>query len=345
MPGVSMETVLPAIAVGITLCFAFVNGFHDGGNVIATIIASRAMPARRALFLGTVAELVGPLLIGTAVANTMACSIFRPESLLKLSHSSVYLVIICGVFAAVGWKLPTWALGLPSSSSHALISGLVGAGSVAVGFEGVAVRSVVTHLVLPLLVSPLLGIVLGYVVFSLIRELFGRAHRSVGRFFESVQKPVMVVLAASHGSNDAQKSMGVIALVLAVEAGTGIQELTVPKTVMVACAGALAAGLAMGGLRIVKSVGYDMFRMEPVHSFASQFTATSLVLGASLLGGPVSTAQVVGASVMGVGAARNLSAVRWPAARMIAYAWFLTVPVCTGLGAGGFWLLSRILPI
>jgi PiT family inorganic phosphate transporter len=344
MLGVNMEEALPSIAVGITLCFAFVNGFHDGGNVIATIIASRSMPPRRALFLGTVAELVGPLLMGTAVAGTIAGSIFRPEAFLRLAPNSVYVVIISGVFAAVGWKLPTWAFGLPSSSSHALISGLVGAGSLAVGFEGVAVRPVVMHLILPLLISPLLGLILGYVVFSLIRGLFGRAHRSVGRFFESVQKPVMVVLAASQGSNDAQKSMGVIALVLAVKAGTGIEQLTVSKTVMAACAVAMAVGLAMGGLRIVKSVGYDMFRMEPVHSFASQLTATSLVLGACLLGGPVSTTQVVGGSVMGVGTARSLSAVRWPAARNIAYAWFLTVPVCAGFGAGGFWLLSRIVP-
>lgn len=330
------------LAIGLTFCFAFVNGVHDGGNVVATIIGSRSLRPARALLLATVAEFVGPLVIGTAVANTIALSVVKPESMSQLSSTGLYIMVISAVGGAIAWKLPTWYFGLPSSSSHALISGLVGAGAMGVGISGVAVEPVITSLVAPLLCSPLIGVVLGFLVFSFIRGLFGGAHRSVGRLFQSIQKPIMLLLAASHGSNDAQKSMGIIALVLAARSTNLPVGLHVPHWVMVGCAAALAAGLAAGGLRIVKSVGYDIYRMEPVDSFASQFSATSVILAASLWGGPVSTTQVVGASVMGVGAARRLSGVRWRAARNMAYAWLLTVPVSAALAAGSFWILSHI---
>jgi PiT family inorganic phosphate transporter len=158
-----------------------------------------------------------------------------------------------------------------------------------------------------------------------------------------MQKPTMIFLAASHGSNDAQKSMGVIALILAAGSGEMHGSLYLPEWAVVSCAAVLALGLASGGWRIVKSVGYGICRLEPVHSFASQLTAASVILVASLAGGPVSTAQVVGSSVMGVGASRRLSGVRWSAAANIAYAWLLTVPVSAGIGAGAFWILKRII--
>jgi PiT family inorganic phosphate transporter len=330
-------------AVGVTLCFAFVNGFHDGGNVIATIICSRSMRPVRALALATVAEFVGPLVLGTAVARTMAESILKPDLLEQLSPARMHLMIICGVGGAVFWKLPTWFVGLPSSGSHALIGGLVGAGVVAMGRNGVEVEKVIRGVVLPLLATPLIGLILGFIVFAAIRSIFERANRGVGQFFAALQKPTMFFLAASHGSNDAQKSMGVIAMILAAGSGEMHGELPLPTWAVLSCAAALAVGLSVGGWRIVKSVGYGICRMEPVHSFASQFTAASVILTASLVGGPVSTTQVVASSVMGVGASRRLSSVRWSAAGHIAYAWLLTVPVSAGLGAGAFWCLSRII--
>jgi inorganic phosphate transporter, PiT family len=337
-----LNELLFQLSIGITLCFAFVNGFHDGGNVIATIICSRSMHPARALLLAAVAEFVGPLLLGVAVARTMATNIMRPEMLEQLPAATVYLMIISGVSGAIAWKLPTWFLGLPSSGSHALIGGLVGAGLPAAGTSLVDMEKVVRGVVLPLLVSPLIGFIVGFTIFSFIRALFGRAHRGIGNLFALLQRPTMFFLAASHGSNDAQKSMGVIALILAAGGGNLHGDMYLPQWAVIACAAALAAGLAVGGWRIVKTVGLGICRMEPVHSFASQLTATSVVLVASLVGGPVSTAQVVASSVMGVGASRRLSGVRWSAAAQIAYAWLLTFPVSAALGAVVFWCLRRI---
>jgi len=329
-------------AIGVTLCYAFVNGFHDGGNVIATIICSRSMRPVTALALAAVVEFIGPLVLGTAVARTMAGSILNPELLERLSPTSVYLLAIGGVGAAIIWKLPTWYLGIPASGSHALISGLVGAGYLAMGTEGIDVGKVLKGVVAPMVLSPVIGLILGFLVFAAIRSLFERAARGVGRLFASVQKPTMLFLAASHGSNDAQKSMGVIAMILAAGTGEMHGNLFIPEWAVVGCAAALAVGLAAGGWRMVKSVGSGICRLEPVHSFASQFAAASIVMAASLMGGPVSTSQVVASSVMGVGAARRVSSVRWSAAGNFAYAWLLTVPVSAALGASLFWCLTHI---
>jgi inorganic phosphate transporter, PiT family len=330
------------VAVGVTFCFAFVNGFHDGGNVIATAISSRSIRPTVAIVLAAVAEFIGPLVLGTAVARTMATGILKPELLETLAAEHLYLMVISGVGGAIFWKLPTWFLGLPSSGSHALIGGLVGAGLVTLGIGGVAFDRVARSVVLPLLLSPFISIWIGYVVFSVLKTLLLRAHRGVGQFFAMLQKPTMVFLAASHGSNDAQKSMGVIALILAAGSGEMHGELHLPAWVIVSCAAALALGMSTGGWRIVKTVGYGISRMEPIHSFASHVSATSVIITASLLGGPVSTTQVVASSVMGVGASRRLSGVRWSAATHIAYAWLLTVPVSAALGAAFCWILLRL---
>ncbi|MBI5250724.1 MAG: inorganic phosphate transporter [Desulfomonile tiedjei] len=340
-----MDSPLLYFSIGLTLCFAFVNGFHDGGNVIATLVCSRSMKPFRALLLAAIGEFVGPLILGTAVARTVATSILKPDMLEQLSSVSLELMVISAVGGAIAWKLPTWYLGLPSSGSHALIGGLVGAGMVGMGAESVSVDKVVVAVIIPLLVSPILGIIFGFVVFGVIRVLCSRAHRGIGRFFESLQRPTVFFLAACHGSNDAQKSMGVIAIILASQVGEMHGELPLPMWVIVSCAASLALGLTAGGWRIVKTVGYRICRMEPVHSFASQFSSILIILGASIMGGPVSTTQVVASSVMGVGASRRLGGVRWSAAAHIAYAWFLTFPVCAGISAGALWGLKRILAV
>jgi PiT family inorganic phosphate transporter len=296
----------------------------------------------KALVLAAIAEFVGPLLLGVAVAHTVATNILKPELLEQFPPQIIYAIIISGVGGAITWKLPTWYLGLPSSGSHALVGGLVGAGLLAMGPAGVDVEKVVRWVALPLLIAPIIGIIVGFMVFSIIRALFGRAHRGIGNFFAWLQRPAMFFLAAGHGSNDAQKSMGVIALVLAAGSGEMHGKLDVPEWSVIACAAALALGLAAGGWRIVKTVGYGICRMEPVHSFASQVAATSVVLVASLVGGPVSATQVVASSVMGVGASRRLSGVRWTAAAQIAYAWLLTVPVSGMLGAGAYFCMKHI---
>ncbi len=333
-----MENVLLYISLGLTLSFAFINGFHDGGNVIATAVCSRSMSPVKALFLAGAAEFIGPLVLGTAVAHTMAANIFDLDLLQKLSSIQLFSMIIGAVGGATIWNLLTWFLSLPSSSSHALIGGLVGAGLVAMGRFGIATEGIIKGVFVPLLVSPLIGGLFGILVFSAIRALFAKAHRGVRHLFETMQQPCVVVLAGTHASNDAQKAMGVIALVLA--GGTG--EVHLPLWVIISCAAALSLGLSTGGWRMVKTVGYNICRMEPVHSFASQFTAMSVIGMASVLGGPVSTTQVIASSVMGVGASRRLGTVRWFEARNIAYAWFLTVPASAFAGAVMCVLLNRI---
>jgi PiT family inorganic phosphate transporter len=301
------------------------------------------MSPYRALFLAAFGEFLGPLLLGTAVAHTMSTSILKPEALGLLSPEKLYLMISCGVGGAIAWKLPTWLLGLPSSGSHALIGGLVGAGAVALGYESISIEKVLGSVVVPLLFSPLVGIFLGFLIFAIIRNLFSRAHRGIGRIFASLQKPTVLFLAASHGSNDAQKSMGVMAIVLAFTPGESYGEFNFPSWVTLSCTSALVLGLLFGGWRIVKTVGLGICRMEPVHSFASQLASTLVVTVASITGGPVSTTQVVASSVMGVGASRRLSGVKWSAATSIAYAWLLTFPVSAGFGAGLFWIFKRLL--
>ncbi len=336
-----MDGLLLYVSVGITLVFAFINGF-DGGSVIATLVCSRAMRPRRALFLAVLAEFIGPLILGTAVARTMASSILNPELIGQLGAHNAYLMVIAAVGAAIVWSMFTWLLRLPSSSSHALIGGLIGAGLIFMGNSGVQVSALIKRVVLPLFASPFIGFVVGFVIFSIIRGFFSHAHRGVGHLFVMMQKPCMFFLAATHGSNDAQKSMGVIALVLAAGCSGANTNFFVPLWVIISCAAAIALGLSVGGWRIAKTVGFGICRMEPVHSFASQVSTASVVLVASLTGGPVSTAQVMSSSVMGVGTARRMSAVRWSVAFNIGYAWMLTIPISAMISAGICWCITHV---
>ena len=298
-----------------------------------------------ALLGATLAEFVGPLLLGTVVAHTMAVSIVRPELLRQLASGHVYLIVIAGVGGAIVWNLATWFLGLPSSSSHALIGGLLGAGLMSAGIKGVAIGNMVKIVLIPLFISPLIGFVLGFLIFSMIRIGFTGAPRTLGRFFVALQTPSMLFLAGTHGSNDAQKSMGVIAILLATASGTEIGDFHLPEWVVVSCAAAVALGLSFGGWRIVKTVGYGICRLEPVHSFVSQLASTTVILGASLMGGPVSTSQVLASSVMGVGASHRFSAVRWSVTANIAYAWIFTVPISAAIAAGACWALERVIRV
>lgn len=328
-----MSDFLFYAAIAVTLLFAFINGFHDGCNVIATVIGSRSMSPKRALIYGSLAEFVGPFVLGTAVAGTIAHKILLPELLFALPAASLNLLVLSAVIGAIIWNLVTWVVGLPSSSSHALIGGLIGAGVVTLGTKALAVEAILYRVVLPLFISPILGLLAGYLLFALLRRLFAPTNNSVKHLFIFLQGPGTFFLGMGHGSNDAQKSMGIIALVLAVNSGTGDQELLVPFWVVSSCALAIALGLSTGGWTIIKTVGYSIFRMQPIHSFASQFASSTVVALASVLGGPVSTTQVVASSVLGVGAARRLSGVRWSVARNILYAWVLTIPVSAAIGA------------
>ncbi len=330
------------ISVALILCFAFVNGFGDGGNVVAATICSRAMSPWRALIWASIAEFLGPVLLGTAVAMTMSSGVLKPEMTHAIPAHTLYIVVSSAMAGAMAWKLPTWYCGFPSSGSHALIGGLVGAGIVGIGAESILVEKVTWNVLLPLFSAPLVSLVLGYVIFSIIRAMFSGAHRRIGQFFMVLQKPVMVLLAASHGSNDSQKSMGMIMIVLTAGAGNVDGAMILPPWVVYSCAAAIAIGVLTGGWRIVKTVGLRISKMEPVHAFAAQLASTITIMGASLLGGPVSVSQVVGPAVLGVGASRRACGVRWSFAAQIVYAWVLTFPVSMVIAAGLCWCLTRI---
>jgi len=287
----------------------------------------------RALFYAAAAEFIGPLLLGTAVARTMSSCVLKPDMVEAIDPHLLNILVSSAMVGAMTWKLPTWYFGLPSSGSHALIGGLVGSGIVGMGVQSIVIDKVVSSVLLPLLISPILGIFLGYFIFSLIRTIFMNAHRRSGLFFAILQRPVMVTLAAAHGSNDAQKSMGVIAILLSARIHEVQNGLILPQWVVYSCAAAIALGLLAGGWRIVKTVGFGISKMEPVHSFAAQLSSAIIILGASVSGGPVSTTQVVGSSVLGVGASRRASGVRWSSAANIAYAWVFTFPASMLVGA------------
>lgn len=338
-----MSEVLLHTSVWLILAFAFVNGFHDGCNVIATIVSSRSMEPRRALFLGALGEFAGAVLLGTAVAKTMAGSILDVGLLSALSPDALRVLVLGAVGGAMAWNLVTWFLGLPSSSSHALIGGLMGAGWISLGPSAVAVEKVLRGVAVPLFVSPIVGFLAGFLVFEVLKGFFAQAHSGARHFFVALQKPSVLLLAASHGSNDAQKSMGVMLLAVGAAGSASGHDLEVPLWIVASCGLAIAAGMSTGGWRIVKTVGYSIFRMRPVHSFSSQFAAASVIVGASLAGGPVSTSQVVASSVMGVGASRRLGGVRWGVARVILHAWLVTIPVSAATGAAACWILRKTL--
>ncbi len=307
---------LIAILIGLALVFDFLNGFHDSANVVATMISSRAMTARAALALAAVAEFVGPFLFGVAVAETIGNSI-APASSITIA------VVIAALLSASLWNILTWYFGIPSSSSHALIGGILGAVIVGSGVGVIKVEGL-EKVFIALFTSPLIGFGVGLVIMRLTLWAAKGAIPKINITFKRLQIPTATMLAFSHGTNDAQKTMGVITMGLVT---LGYQKnFAVPWWVIVLSAGAIAAGTATGGWRIIHTLGGKFYRIRPIHSFTSQLASGATILTASLLGGPVSTTQVVSSSILGVGAAERRSKVRWGVMTDIILAWILTVP-------------------
>jgi PiT family inorganic phosphate transporter len=318
------EMPLPVIVlIVLALFFDFLNGFHDSSNIVATIIASRAMGGRQALTLVAIAEFIGPFLFGVAVATTIGNEVLN-DSEIRLS------VTMSALLAAVIWNLITWWLGIPSSSSHALIGGLIGAGVVESGL-GVVKLAGLWKVIFALFTSPLIGLVIGFVVMRLTLFLSRPFPPSINTFFKRGQWLTAIALALSHGTNDAQKTMGVITMGLV--SAKVIPEFHVPLWVVALSAGAIALGTWIGGWRLIRTIGSKFFKIRPVHGFTAQITSASVILAAAFLGGPVSTTQVVSSAVMGVGAAERISKVHWGVAGQIVMAWFTTIPVAAVLSA------------
>lgn len=321
--------LLAVIAVVIVLLFDYTNGFHDAANIVATVIASRAMTPVQAVVIVGIFEFLGPLLGGTAVANTIGKFITLDGVLPTLSLA----ILVCGLLGAIVWNLATWYFGIPSSSSHALVGGLVGAVVVSVGMDhvvwgfGELAEGKVTGIVkvlAALLLSPMIGFGMGFLIKRLLSALLTRATPAVNRRLRGAQFFTAAGLAFSHGANDAQKSMGILTLVLLL--GGFIPKFEVPFWVMLACATAITLGILSGGWRIVRTLGFAIFRVRPIHALSSQLTSALVILSASIIGAPVSTTHVVATSIMGIGAADNPRAVRWKKAKDIGVTWVVTIP-------------------
>lgn len=334
--------VLLIVTVAMVLVFDLTNGFHDSSNMIATLVASRAMTPVQALLLVGVFTFLGPLLAGTAVADTIGGFV----SLGNVPEQLGMALVLCGIVAAVTWNMLTWWLAMPSSSSHALVGGLVGAvlvstgpGNVVWGMAQLAEGQLtgVTKVLLSLLLSPLAGFSVGFVLHRLMKCLLRAAHPSVNRKLRHGQWWTAAVLAFSHGTNDAQKGMGIITLVLVL--GGLLPTFSVPLWVILASATSITLGTLLGGWRIVGTVGYGIYKLRPLHGLDAQLASSAVIFGASLVGGPVSTTHVVSSSIMGLGASERPRAVHWMKAREIALTWVVTLPGAALLGAVLTWLL------
>ncbi|RKY68654.1 MAG: inorganic phosphate transporter [Candidatus Latescibacterota bacterium] len=333
-----METGILWSAVAMGFIFAFTNGFHDGCNVVATAIASRSVPARKALVIASVGEFAGPWIFGTAVATTIGRGIILPAT---FNHGDVRMLVFSVFAGAIAWNLITWWWGLPSSSSHALIGALVGPALIVYGPQAINWWTLFWKVLLVMFATPLVGLVLAYVSMNLLIAIFSDFPPSINRFFKGVQPLGVGFLAASQGANDAPKAMGLITLGL-MAATESSQNFSVPLWVMLGSASAISLGLFTGGWRILRTVGRRICRVEAIHSFNSQVSCILIIATAAILGGPVSTTQVVNSSIMGTGASRRMSAVRWHVARDIFLAWVLTVPASAVLSVSFFYLAKLV---
>ncbi len=335
----NLAMVTPALAVVVVLAvvFDYVNGFHDTANAIATSVATRALRPAHAILMATAFNFIGAF-AGTAVAKTIGSGLVDDQT-------TTTAIIIAALIGAIAWDLITWRLGLPSSSSHALIGGLLGATIVGAGWSALKIGNlssgIIGKVIVPLVSSPILGFVIAFVLMVAIMWIFrsGR-RRPMQRRFRRLQVFSAGYMAFAHGSNDAQKTMGVITLAL-FSAGV-IPTNTVPWWVIVIAASAISTGTAVGGWRIMKTMGQKVTDLEPVQGFAAETTGASIILGAAQLGMPVSTTQVISSAIMGVGTSQGAKHVRWGVARDILIAWVLTIPAAGLIGAACWYGLKLI---
>ncbi|OGN84628.1 MAG: inorganic phosphate transporter [Chloroflexi bacterium GWC2_73_18] len=330
---------LTLVAVfGLAVLFDYINGFHDTANAIATSVSTRALKPAYAILLSAAANFVGAL-SGTAVAKTVGAGIITapPEA-----HAG-QVVVAAALVGATAWNLFTWRFGIPSSSSHALIGGLMGAVAASVAATGDGdwqIDGIILKVVVPLVSSPILGLAIGFALMVVLLNLFRRSNpRTVNDRFRRLQLVSASYMAFSHGSNDAQKTMGIMTLAL-VSAGI-LKSFEVPLWVILLAAAAISMGTAAGGWRIISTMGRRVVKLDPVHGFAAETTAASIILGASSLGMPVSTTHVISSAIMGVGASDRFSAVRWGIAGRILWAWILTIPA-SGAVAAVAWAVLRL---
>lgn len=327
--------LLLALIVLVALVFDFTNGAHDCANAIATVVSTKVVTPRFAVAAAAALNLGGALL-GTEVARTLGGGIVLPE-VVQGSH----VLVLAALTGAIAWNCLTWYFGIPSSSSHALIGGLVGA---AVGHGGFATLNgggIATKVLLPLVLSPLAGFAAGFLIMWAIYWMCARIPRGrVNAAFRRLQLLSAGFMATSHGLNDAQKTMGIVTLALLIFGK--VDSVEVPLWVKLACALSMALGTAVGGWKIVRTMGHRIFKLEPVHGFAAEGAASLVISGASLIGAPVSTTHTISACIFGVGSSKRLSAVRWGVAGQMITAWVLTLPASAVVGFLSYRILHLV---
>jgi PiT family inorganic phosphate transporter len=322
---VSEQDLILGIVIATALAFDVTNGFHDTANVVATSISTRAMAPRIAVGYAAVLNFVGAF-ISLEVAATIAKDIVDPEAITTT-------VIFAGLVGAIAWNLVTWYFGLPSSSSHALIGGVVGATFVAAGADAIFGEGILGKVLVPAVIAPILAFIVGGIgIIAAYRILWRQRPGPVVRGFRLGQVLSGGLLALAHGTNDAQKTMGVITLAL-IANGNLSEDASVPTWVVVSAATAIAIGTYSGGWRIIKTMGTKIIKMDAAQGFSAQGAGAAVILASSHFGYPLSTTQVIAGGVMGAGAGKRLSAVRWGVAGNIVTAWLLTLPAAAGIGA------------
>jgi PiT family inorganic phosphate transporter len=320
-----------ALLIALALVFDFLNGFRDSASIVATMIASRALSGRQILVITALAEFAGPFIFGVTVATTLGSELLN-SSTLQLS------IILAALIAAIVWNVITWWLGIPSSSSHALVGGLIGAAMLGNGWNAIKPTGL-GKILLALAISPPVGLIAGYLVMKLVLFLARGATPRINQFFKRSQILTALTLAFSYGANDGQKTMGVVTLGLVT--ARVLPVFHVPSWVIVMQASAIALGTITGSWRIIRTLGGRFYKVRPVHGFSTQIASASVILGAAALGGPVSTTQVISSALIGVGSAERMSKVRWEVAEHIVLAWLATVPVTALLAAGLAVILRR----
>ncbi|MCE2931156.1 MAG: inorganic phosphate transporter [Vampirovibrionales bacterium] len=330
------QFILLIVIISMALIFDYINGFHDAANAIATVVATRVMTPKTAVIFGAIFNLLGALM-GTEVAATMGKGIVEAE-LINLE------TILCALIGAIVWNLITWWKGLPSSSSHALIGSLMGAACFWVGSFGENVvhwHKVIDKVIIPMYSSPLIGFTVGYMLMTLLTWMVYKISvNRINSVFGKLQIVSAGAMALSHGMNDAQKSMGIIALAIILYKGVPASEFHVGLEIVIPCAVAIGLGTLSGGWKIIRTLGSKMIKLQPIHGFAAEVTSFSVIMFASQWGIPLSTTHAITSTIMGVGATRRLSAVKWSLVGSILWAWVLTIPV-TFLLSGGIALAYK----
>lgn len=325
--------VLLVIIVIVALIFDFTNGAHDCANAIATVVSTKVLSPRTAVCMAAVLNLVGAFL-GSEVAHTLGKGIVNTEVV-----TGSEILVLAALIGAIAWNVLTWYYGLPSSSSHALIGGLIGAAITHAGFASLNGMSIFKKIILPMVLSPLAGFFVSYLVMIGLLFIFANSDRRVvAQKFKKLQILSAAFMATSHGLNDAQKTMGVITLALLLF--HQIDSIVIPFWVTLSCASAMALGTALGGWKIIKTMGHRISKLEPTTGFAAETSASLVITGASLIGAPISTTHTITACIFGVGSAKRLSAVRWEMAANLTVAWVTTIPASAAIAAASFFLLK-----